>query len=161
LAPTLHLIPKIGVFVAYADNILLLAKGKEDVVLMSKVLRSALQAHPVGPFQPKMKQFDADQPVRFLSHKLTFKNGLVHIEVDDHKLQEFKHRVTSEVTFLKKANGKLPPATLERRSQKLAKYIDSWTKSFKLGDGVQDMRDHWLGELKLLSQAVSHAQSEA
>jgi hypothetical protein len=161
LAPTLHLIPKIGVFVAYADNILLLAKTKEDVVTMSKVLRSALQAHPVGPFQPKMKQFDADQPIRFLSHKLTFKNGTVHIEIADHKLQEFKHRVTSEVIFLKQANGKLSPLAFERRSQELAKYIRSWAASFRLCDGVQDMRDHWLGELKVLSQAVPHAQSKA
>jgi Reverse transcriptase (RNA-dependent DNA polymerase) len=161
LAPTLHLIPKIGVFVAYADNVLLMAKSEEDVVSMSKDLRSALQAHPVGPFQPKMKPFDLGQPIKFLGHKLTFKEGVVHIRVDDDNLQQFKHRVTSELTYLKETNGNLKPLTFERRSQELATYIRSWTASFRLCHGVQNMRDDWLGELKLLSQALSHAYSEA
>jgi hypothetical protein len=161
LAPTLHLIPKIGVFVSYVDNILLLAKTKEDVVAMFKVLRSALQAHPAGPFQPKMKPFDAGQPIEFLGHKLTFKEGVVHTEVDDDNLQKFKHRVTSEMNYLKTQGAKLAPPAFTRRCRKLAKYIGFWSDSFKLCHGVQDMRDHWLGELKLLSQAVCHAPAKA
>jgi Reverse transcriptase (RNA-dependent DNA polymerase) len=152
LAPTLHSIPKIGVFVAYADNILLLAKSKEDVVAMSKGLRSALQAHPVGPFQPKMKPFDAGQPIEFLGHKLTLKKGMVRIEVDDHNLQKFKCRVASELGYLEKAKAKLQPLTLARRRNKLEDFIRSWTAAFKLCNGIASRREHWLGKLKTLTQ---------
>ena len=71
LSSTLYQIPKIGVIVAYADNILLLAKTKGDVVSMAKCLGSALEAHPVGPLYSKMKCFDPGQPIEFLGHKLT------------------------------------------------------------------------------------------
>ncbi len=161
LAPTLNSIPKIVVVVAYIDNILLLAKSKEDAVATSNDLRSALKAHPVGPFQPKMKTFDAGQPIEFLSHKLTLKKGKVHVEIDGYNLEKFKCRVASEVAYLKKAKAKLQPLTMARRCQKLEEAIRSWTASFKLCDGVQNLRDHWLEELKSLSQKTSQAQAEA
>ena len=147
LAPTLHSDFEDRVFVAYADNVLLLAKSKEDVVAMSKDLRSALQAHPVGPFKPKWKPFEAGEPIEFLGHKLTFQKGVVHIEVDDHNLQKFECRVASEVAYLEKAEGKLQPLTLAKRCQKLEEFIRCWTASFKLCDGIQDLRDHWLAEI--------------
>jgi hypothetical protein len=160
LAPTLHLISKIGVVVAYADNILLLAKTKEDVVAMSNDLRSALKAHPVGPFEPKMKPFDAGQPIEYVGHKLTLKKGLVHIEVNDHNLQKFRSRVTSEIAYLAKAGAKVHPLKLARRCQKLGEYIRSWTASFQLCEDVHNLRDHWLGEVKSLSPKASPAQAE-
>ena len=88
LADTIHMIAKIGVVVAYIDNILLLAKSKDDAASISNILWSALKAHPAGPFQPSIKHFNAGEPIDFLGHTLTSKNGLVRIDPDDHNRHE-------------------------------------------------------------------------
>jgi hypothetical protein len=44
---------------------------------MSKHLWSALKAHPVGPFQPKLISFEANEPIQFLGHKLALKKNRV------------------------------------------------------------------------------------
>ena len=136
LSSTLHQIPKIGVIVAYADNILLLAKSKGDVVSMAKCLGSALEAHPVGPLYSKAKCFDPGQPIEFLGHKLTVKNGVVRIEPDDQNLQKFTHRVEFELAYLNKTP--LPTATRKKRIERLEAAISGWANGgFKLCDNVE------------------------
>jgi hypothetical protein len=147
LSLTLYQIPKIGMFVAYADNILLLAKTKSDAVWMSESLGSALKAHLAGPFYPKMKCFDAGQPTEFLGHKLTVKNGLVHVEPDDHNLQKFTRRVESELAYLN--TTPLPSATRKKGIERLEASIESWAAgAFKLCDNVKVLRAQWLAQAK-------------
>ena len=139
LSPTLHQIPNIGVIVAYADNILLLAKTKGDVVSMSKCLRSALKAHPVGPLYSKAKRFDPGQPIDFLGHKLTGMDGVVHIEPDDHNLEKFTCEVASELADLTKTP--LTSATRKKRIERLEAKISSWADgAFRLCHNVKALK---------------------
>ena len=147
LSPTLHQIPKIGVVVAYADNILILAKTKGDVVSRSKSLWSALEAHPVGPLYSKMKCFDPGEPIEFLGHKLTAKNGVVHIEPDDHNLEKFTDRVASELADLNKTP--LTSATRKKRIERLEAKISSWADgAFRLCHNVKALKAQWLAQAK-------------
>ena len=134
LSTTLYQIPKIGVIVAYADNILLLAKTKGDVVSMSKCLGSALKAHPVGPLYSKAKCFDPGQPIEFLGHKLTVKNGLVRIEPDDQNLQKFRRRVESELASL--TRPRCQPRLGKRGSK-------SWKRRSGPGQGHSNSATTW------------------
>jgi hypothetical protein len=144
LANAISMVPETGVIVAFADNILLLAKSKDDVVSMANGLRCALKAHPAGPLQPKPKYFHAGQPVEFLGHKLTVKTKGVRVEPSDLNLQKFKCRVTSELTKLQM----LKPSTRAKRIQKLQLSVSSWMANFKLCDGIDDFKVHWLGRIK-------------
>src|SRR5262249_24448289 len=80
LATTLKSLPAEARFVCYADNILVMAKTKEDAVLITKALWSALQAHPAGHLQPKPKsQSTPGQPFEFLGHQITRTKSSVNI----------------------------------------------------------------------------------
>jgi hypothetical protein len=138
------MVPATGVIVSYADNILMLAKSRDDVVSMANALRCALKAHPAGPLQPKRKLFDPGQPLEFLGHKLTVKMKGVRVEPDDHNLQKFKCRVTSELAKLQK----LTPSKRANRRQRLELTVRSWMANFKLCDDIDVFRAHWLGRIK-------------
>ena len=149
LSSTLYLIPKIGLTVAYADNILLLAKTKADVVSMAQCLGSALKAHPAGPFQPKLKHFDAGHPIEFLGHKLTAKNGVVCIEPDDHNLESIKCRVKSELAYLGKTS---PSVTWKTRLNRLEADIRGWAAAFKLWENAEALKAQLLGQVQALGK---------
>jgi hypothetical protein len=149
LAKAIHAIPPIGVVVAYADNILLIAKTKEDVVSMCYALRCALKAHPAGPLQPKRRYFDSGQPIEFLGHKLTLKTGgKVRIEPSDHNLQKFVSQVTADLHKLQK----LEPSKRAARIQKVRLRIVSWTANFALCDDMKKFKASWLAKLKWCSE---------
>ena len=126
LAPAIDSIPKHGVIVAYADNILLLAKSKDDVVSMSNTLWSALKAHPAGPFQPKAKHFQAGGPIDFLGHRLTMSNGSVRIDPTPQNTAKFTKAMGSKLHRLEAATL-MPTETGLEESDKLRKEILSWT----------------------------------
>ena len=145
MSDTLYLIPKIGLIVSYADNILLMAKSESDVVSMSKSLWSALKAHPAGPFQPKVKKFDAGQPIEFLGHRLTPKDSVIHIEANERNRGKFKNHMASELRHLEEAT--LTPAARARKIQRLRGHVRSWTAAFKLCEGIEDTRANWLAKI--------------
>ena len=64
-------VPTLGVIIAYADNVLLLARSEGDVVSMTETLGAALEAHPVGRLRPSLTTFKAGQPIEFLGHVLS------------------------------------------------------------------------------------------
>jgi hypothetical protein len=146
LADTIHMVPKLGVVVAYADNFLLLAKSKGDVVAMSKALWSALIAHPAGPFKPKTRVFDVNGPISFLGHKLAMTNGLMRITPEEHNLQKFKARVKFQLVELSKP--KLQPVIRQKRIEELKRYIRSWCAAFKLCDSIDEVKAFWLARAK-------------
>jgi hypothetical protein len=140
LADTIHMIAKIGVVVAYVDNILLLTKTKVDAASMF-ILSSALKAHPAGPFQPSIKHFNAGEPIDFLGHTLTPKNGLIRIDPDDHnrqKLQKLMQRVTSTCAALNKMT--LQPLTRQKIAKRLEREVRDRTEWLKLCDGIEEIR---------------------
>jgi hypothetical protein len=93
LALSLNAVPELGWAFAYADNVLLLAASKSNAVAMMRALRSALKAHPVGRLRPKVKFFDAGEPIVFLGHRLTRLSGTVHIAPTPQNQEKFEARV--------------------------------------------------------------------
>src|SRR5262249_46835887 len=66
LAPVLFQVPGGGKVVAYADNIVVLAKSECDADAMTDSLGLALKKHPAGPLWPKIKSFPAGGPIDYL-----------------------------------------------------------------------------------------------
>lgn len=146
LAPAIYLIPQIGVVVAYADNVLLLAKSKNDVVSMSNSLRCALKAHPAGPFEPKLKSFAPGDPVDFLGHRLTVAKGAVRIDPSPKNMAKFEARMKSKLARLKAA--KLSSMERASRARKLKADVRSWCDgAFNLCTDIKSVRDAWLDKV--------------
>jgi Reverse transcriptase (RNA-dependent DNA polymerase) len=159
LSPTLYQIPKIGVIVAYADNILLLAKTKGDAASMTETLGRVLKTHLAGPFYSKTKSFDAGQPIEFLGHKLTLKANAVHIEPDDQNLEKFTHWVESELAYLNKST--LPSSTRKKKIERLESAISGWANGgFKLCDNVKALRTQWLAQANAQGNEALESVSE-
>jgi hypothetical protein len=80
LARAIALLPDMGVAVAYADNILLLARSSGAMVSMKKALLRAPAAHPAGPLQPNPpKCYGPGDSVEFLGHQITAGRGKVRV----------------------------------------------------------------------------------
>jgi hypothetical protein len=151
LAKTIYEIPELGVIVAYADNVLLLAKSKSDAVSMAKSLRSALLAHPAGPFTPRETVFQAGGPIYFLGHKLSIKSGSVRLEPSECNVQKFEARAKVQLAAISEAN--LHPQTRKKRIEELKRYVRSWCAAFKLTEGIGKRRAYWLAQAKWASQS--------
>jgi hypothetical protein len=147
LSSTLDLVPSIGEVLSYLDNILLLAKSKEEVVSMSKALRSALLAHPAGPLKPKPPLLNDlhGQHFEFLGHRFAITNGLVRIAPTELHENRFKNRVTAKLIHLKKAN--MTPAARAAAIERLRRYVIHWTNAFKLSDEIEKIRAYWLEQI--------------
>ena len=141
VAIALKAVPTLGVIIAYADNVLLLAKTKSDRDSMTKALLAAFEKHPVGRLRLSPKAFAPGAPVEFLGHRLTHSKETVRIEPTDSNRRKFERRVKSKLRSL--ANTELPRSR-RRRLQRIKKYIRSWTNSFKLCDDIEKIRSDWL-----------------
>jgi hypothetical protein len=145
IAIALENIPNLGVNIAYADNVLLLAKSESDVVSMTEALLAALKAHPVGRLRPRRKVFKPGQPIRYLGHVLSPLNDLVRIDPSERKLQEFVVRAASLIARAQKPSPS--PHVRANRIEAAEEYVRSWTASFKLCNGIQKLRDQWLSKI--------------
>jgi hypothetical protein len=108
---------------------------------MCNILLSALKAHPAGPFQPTIKHCNPGEPIDFLGHTLTPKNGLIRIDPDDHnrqKVEKLMQRVTSTCAWLNKVM--LPPLTRQKIAKRLERDVRSQTAWLKLCDGIKEIR---------------------
>ena len=133
-----------GVIIAYADNILLLAKTKSDRDSTTKALLAAFEAHPVGRLRLSPKTFAPGEPIEFLGHRLTPCEGGVHIEVSDANKRKFEDRMKSKLRSLAK--------TKRQRARREALHdikeaIRSWADAFTLCDDTQKIRSYWLARL--------------
>jgi hypothetical protein len=149
IAIVLKQVPSPGVIVAYADNILLLAKSESDVASMIEALGAALEAHPVGRLRPSVKAFAPVEPIEFLGHLLRCTEGVVRIEPSPRNLQKFETEVTRRLSCL--SNTKLPSGIRRKRRKELGRYIQSWTQQFKLCDDIDEIRSQ---QQALVEEAV-------
>ena len=146
LADALYKIPELGIVVAFSDNLLLLAKSKDDAMAMSKGLWGALQAHPAGRLRPKVKRFDPGEPFDFLGHRLTPAMGKGRVDPSPRNKDKFEHRMKSRLRRLDKAT--LTPDQRARLIRKMEKDVCSWTRgAFKLCHSIQNFRDNWLAKI--------------
>ena len=133
--------------IAYADNVLLLAKTKSDRDSMTDTLGRALEAHPAGRLRPSRTTFKAGQPIEFLGHVLSLTNGVVRIEPSEKRQREFLSRVSSDLAYLQKAS--VPASTREERYEALKEYIQGWAAAFTLCDDIEKIEAHWRAKARV------------
>jgi hypothetical protein len=134
----------VGVIIAYADNILLLAKTKSDRDSMTKTLLAAFEAHPVGRLRLSPKTFAPGEPIEFLGHRLTPCEGGVHIEPDDDNKRKFEDRMKSKLRSLAKTKR---PRARRTALHRIKEDIRSWVDAFSLCDDIKEIRSYWLARL--------------
>jgi hypothetical protein len=148
-------VPMLGVIIAYADNVLLLAKTRSERDSMTKALGAALKAHPVGRLRPRKKVFKRGEPIEFLGHLFSIKSGMVQIEPSQARMDEFLTRVSSDLARLQRAT--LALSKRKRKYRKLKEYIESWTAAFQLCDNIDMLRKQWLSNA---GEALKSASGE-
>ena len=105
LAPLLFPVPagdQVAV-VAYADNILVMAKTASDADAMTNSLGLALKKHPAGQLSPKIKLFPTGGPIDFLGHRLTAHADEVHVQPTPQNREKFEGRMRKGLARLRKA----------------------------------------------------------
>ncbi len=140
LAPVLHQLPSGGEVVAYADNILVLAKNESDADAMTESLEIALKQHPAGQLWPKIKSFPPGGPIEFLGHLTAGDDGL-RIQPTAENRQEFEGRMNRGLARLK--GSTLSPTTRTRIVRDLMSDLSSHAANFRLCDGMKSHRRHW------------------
>jgi Reverse transcriptase (RNA-dependent DNA polymerase) len=143
LAPLLFQVPAGGkvVVVAYADNILVLAKTASDADAMTDSLELALKKHPAGPFSPKIKSFSVGGPIEFLGHRVTAHGDKVRAQPTLENQEKFERRMKEGLARLRKPT--LTPAARDRLARDLQSDLSSHVSNFKHCDGVKEYQQHW------------------
>ena len=144
IAIALKAVPPLGVIIAYADNILLLAKTKSDRDSMTEALLAAFEAHPVGRLRLSPRAFAPGEPVEFLGHRLTPCKGDVRIEVTDSNKRKFEERMKSKLRSLAKTKRQ---GARRKALHDIKEDIQSWADAFKLCDDIQEIRAYWLARV--------------
>ena len=147
LAPLLFQVPAGGkvVVMAYADNILVMAKTASDADAMTDSLELALKKHPAGPFSPKIKSFPVGGPIEFLGHRVTAHGDKVRARPTPENQEKFEHRIKRGLARLRKPT--LAPATRGRLARDLKSDLSSYVSNFKLCDGVKECQQHWSAQI--------------
>lgn len=147
LAPLLFQVPAGGkvVVVAYADNILVLAKTASDADAMTDSLELALKKHLAGPFSPKIKSFSVGGPIEFLGHRVTAHGDKVRAQPTPENQEKFEHRMKRRLARLRKPT--LAPATRGRLARDLKSDLSSYVSNFKHCDGVKECQEDWSAQI--------------
>jgi hypothetical protein len=139
LAPLFEQLPQGGEAINYADNVLMMAKDKNDVVSMCLAFGAALEAHPVGQLRPKEPRvFPPGTPIEFLGHRLELINGMVRISPTQRNIERLETKFANGIRKIKGFNAASDQA--RRHVQELRRYVSSWLASFKLCDGIESYR---------------------
>jgi hypothetical protein len=149
LAPVLHQVPAGGEVVAYADNILVIAKNDGDADSMTESLGIALTTHPAGQLWPKIKSFPPGGPIEFLGHGLTVEDGGLRIQPTADNREEFESRMNRGLARLK--GSTLSPSARTRIVRELKSDLSSHTANFKLCNGMENYRQHWSAQIASVS----------
>ena len=156
LAPLLFQVPTAGEVVAYADNILVLAKSESDADAMTESLGLALKKHPAGHLWPKIKFFRAGGPIDFLGHRLTGHSDQLRVQPTPENREKFERKMKKGLAQLTKST--LPPAARDRLVRDLKSDLSSHASNFRLCDGVKECRQHWLAQISSIKQGGSTMQ---
>ena len=150
LAPMFHKLPAGSTWTGYSDNFLAMGKTKNDAESMTSAFRSALKAHPAGPFWPNpRKVYAPGEPIEFLGHRIQRFPGMTRIDPTADNLDEFARKMQIGLREINKASSKV---VRMNRIRKLQAYVFSWTAAFKLCADVGIYRD---AALKRIATAAS------
>jgi Reverse transcriptase (RNA-dependent DNA polymerase) len=150
LAPQLSQIPTAGRVVAYADNILVLAKSESDADAITESLGLALKKHPAGHLWPKIKSFPVGGPIDFLGHRLTVHGDEVRAEPGPENKETFERRMNARLARLRKSI--VVPADRNRTVRHLKGDLSSHASNFRLCDGMKEYRQYWLAKIGAAKQ---------
>jgi len=147
MAPLLFQIPAGGnvVVVAYADNILVMAKSESDADAMTDSLGLALKKHPAGQLWPKIKSFPAGGPIDFLGHRLTAHGDEVHVQRTLENREKFERNMKMGLAQLRKSS--LTGAARNRLVRDLKSDLSSHVSNFSLCDGMKEYREYWSAQI--------------
>lgn len=145
LAPLLFQVPVGGEVVAYADNILVLAKSDSDADAMTESLGIALKQHPAGPLWPRIKPFPAGGPIYFLGHRLIAHKDKVRVEPSPANRERFECKMNAQLARLR--NSSLAPVARDRLVQDLKSDLSSHASNFRHCEGVKEYRQYWLTQI--------------
>jgi hypothetical protein len=133
--------------VCYADNMLVMAKSEEDAVSITKVLWSALLAHPAGHLKPKLISLSTPgQPFEFLGHQITWGKTSVSIVPSAENEAKFASRFKKDLAAIRKPEYSSPKRNII--ASDLRVYVDSWTASFSRCAGMANRKKTCLGQLQ-------------
>jgi hypothetical protein len=155
LAPLLFQVPAGGkvVVVAYADNILVMAKTASDADAMTNSLGLALKKHPAGPLWPKIKSFPVGGPIEFLGHCLTAHGDKVRAQPTPENQERFERRMKRGLARLREPP--LTPAARDRLARDLESDLSSYVSNFNLCDGVKECQQNWFAQIASAKQGES------
>jgi hypothetical protein len=147
LAPLLFQVPAGGkvVVVAYADNIIVMAKTASDADAMTDSLGLALKKHPAGPLWPKITSFPAGGPIESLGHRLTAHGDKVRAQPTPENQEKFERRMKRGLARLRKPT--LAPAARETLARDLRSDLSSYVSNFNLCEGVKECQQHWSAQI--------------
>jgi hypothetical protein len=153
LAPLLSQLPHGSEMAGYVDNFLLLAKDQGAAVATTSTFGSALEAHPAGQLTPRIKSFPLGGPVGFLGHHLTARHGTVEIEPSLSNRKKLKRKLNRGLAYLKRPTT--PAAGRAQKVRELKRYLNTWTKNFRLCDRIEVFKANWLTKIVSASHLVS------
>ena len=108
VAPVLKTLPGVAIVPCYADNMLTMAKTKEDAVSVTKAMWSALEGHPVGPLTPSLRgEFGPGDTIELLGHRLRRVDLAVLITPSEENEAEFHAEFKQRLSKVKEATAKL------------------------------------------------------
>jgi hypothetical protein len=152
LAPLLFQVPIGGkvVIVAYADNILVMAKTASDADAMTDSLGLALKKHAAGPLWPKIKSFPVSGPIEFLGHQVSADGDEVRARPTLENREKFEGRLMKGLARLRKPA--LTPAVRDKLARDLKSYLSSHVSNFKVCDGMKENKKYWLEQIASAKQ---------
>jgi hypothetical protein len=139
MAPVLKSLPDSSIGVNYADNTLVMAKTKDAARSATETMWSALKGHPIGSLTPSLQgEYGPGDDVIFLGHRLRKVGSIV----------VFKPTVENDAKFLgrlkrdmKGVRDKKSPLRVRRaHARDLRQFVQSWTASFGLCQGIKQRR---------------------
>jgi hypothetical protein len=131
--------------VAYADNILVMAKSESDADAMTKSLGLALKKHPAGRLWPKTKSFPPGGPIEFLGHRITAHGDDVRVQPTPENREKFERKMKRGLARLR--NPSLAPAARTRLVRELKSELSSHAANFRLCDGMKEYRQYWSAQI--------------
>ncbi len=140
LTGVFHKIPDVGIVVNYADNFLLMAKSKADLVSISETLCGALDAHPAGPLRSRVEcEAEPGDMFNFLGHELAYiPNGTVRIAPSPENLWRFNWKFDRKLERI--SSSDVPPRERAKQRANIRRYVRSWCGAFKLWPGAESHR---------------------
>jgi hypothetical protein len=146
LAPVLKALPSVAIVLSYADNILIMAKTKEDVWSATTAMWSALQGHPVGPLTPSLRgEFGPSDPSIYVGHRLEGLGSKVKITPSEKNEAKFHAKFVKRLSKVKDAKASLK--VKRARARDLKRYVSSWTGAFSSCDGMDERKKAYLTKI--------------